>query len=176
MLLENDIIKLRALEPEDLEVLYRMENASRFWIYGNTLTPYSRNTLRRYINEAQQTDIYESKQLKLIIVLKQTDTSIGILDLYDFDIRNSRAGLGILIDENYRNKGYAQYALSIIEKYAFDFLRLHQLFAHIAMSNLPSLKLFENAGYKEVGILKDWIHRRVEFEDVKIVQLIHSIG
>lgn len=172
MFLENSNIKLRAIEPEDLQFLYEWENATQLWIQGNTLAPYSRNTLRRYINDTQQADIYESRQLKLMIDLKTCHATIGILDIFDFDIRNSRAGIGILIDKNYRNEGYARQALELIKEYAFNFLHLHQLYAHVAVSNTPSLKLFENAWYKPAGIIKDWIYRHPRFEDVKVLQLV----
>ena len=36
-LLENERVCLRALEPEDLELLYRWENDSELWEVGNTL-------------------------------------------------------------------------------------------------------------------------------------------
>jgi diamine N-acetyltransferase len=172
MLLTNEHIKLRALEPEDLELIYKWENDSRWWTQGNTLAPYSRSTLRRYINETQQTDIYESKQLRLMITLQATDVTVGIIDIYDFDLRNSRAGIGILIDDNYRNKGLALQALNLLKGYAFDFLRLHQLYALIAINNEPSRKLFTNAGYKEAGMLKDWVAQGLEFEDVVLVQIM----
>ncbi len=172
MFLENENIKLRALEPEDLEFLYKWENASQLWIQGNTLAPYSRNTLRCYINDTQQADIYESRQLKLMIDLKSCEATIGILDIYDFDIRNSRAGIGILIDKNFRNEGYALQALDLVKKYAFSFLHLHQLYAHVSVSNIPSIKLFENAGYKSAGLLKDWIYKHPRYEDVQILQII----
>lgn len=171
MLLSNEHIRLRALEPEDLELIYKWENDSRWWTQGNTLAPYSRSTLRRYINETQQTDIYESKQLRLMVTLNENSVTVGIIDIYDFDLRNSKAGVGILIDDNYRNKGLAFQALNLLKDYAFDFLRIHQLYALIAVSNEPSRKVFENAGYKPAGILKDWVAQGLDFEDVVLVQL-----
>lgn len=172
MLLNNNTLQLRALEPEDLNTLYLWENTTSLWVQGNSLAPYSRMALRKYINETQLTDIYESKQLRLMITLKDSKESVGVIDLYDFDIRNSRAGVGILIDSSFRNKGYASQALEITHKYAFDFLGLHQLYAHILESNTASLKLFANAGYKQTGILKDWVQtKKGTFEDVHIVQL-----
>ncbi len=171
MLLSNEHIRLRALEPEDLELIYKWENDSRWWTQGNTTAPYSRTTLRRYIHETQQTDIYESKQLRLMVTLNENDVTVGIIDLYDFDLRNSRAGIGILIDDKYRNRGLALQALDLLKGYAFEFLRLHQLYALIAVTNEPSCKVFEKAGYKVAGTLKDWVAQGLEFEDVVLVQL-----
>lgn len=174
MLLANDQIRLRALEPEDLELIYKWENDSRWWTQGNTLAPYSRNTLRRYINETQQTDIYESKQLRLMITLVDKNVTVGIIDLYNFDMRNGHAGVGILVDDNYRNRGIALQSLNLLKDYAFNFLRLHQLYAYIAVNNEPSIKLFEHGGYQLVGTLKEWVSQGLDFEDVLLMQLIAS--
>lgn len=176
MLLKNSQISLRAVEPEDLEILYRWENSTTLWIHGNTLAPYSKLVLRQYINDAIEMDIYQSKQLRLMIDLvgKEEDTTIGTIDLYDIDSHNRRAGIGILIDEEYRQKNYATQALVLMADYAFNFLYLHQLYAYITLSNTKSINLFEKAGFKHVGILKEWVQRGERFEDVQLCQLINK--
>lgn len=174
MSLSNSHIRLRALEPQDLDMLYKWENTSAYWLHGNTLSPYSRFALQKYITETQQSDIYESKQLRLMVELIEDGITIGIIDLYDFDIRNSHAGVGILIDEAYQNRGYATQALDLIKNYAFNFLGLYQLYAFIAITNTYSLQLFENAGYKHAGILKNWILVDDIYEDVQIFQLLNN--
>lgn len=172
MFLNNSTIRLRALEPEDLDLLYKWENQSGIWIHGNTLSPYSRFALRQYINDTQQTDIYEAKQLRLMIDLIEKNLTIGTVDIYDFNVRNNHAGVGILIDEEFRNKHYATQTLDLIKDYAFNFLGLAQLYAYISTENKTSLRLFTNAGYCIAGILKSWTLVNEEYVDVQIVQLI----
>lgn len=176
MLLKNSQISLRAVEPEDLEILYKWENSTELWVHGNTLAPYSKLVLREYINNAIETDIYQSKQLRLMIDLidKDGDMTIGTIDLYDIDPHNRRAGIGILIDETHRKKQYATQALELTRDYAFNFLRLHQIYAYISLSNTKSISLFEKADFKHVGILKDWVQRGERFEDVQLCQLINK--
>lgn len=171
MYLENNELKLRALEPEDLENLYKWENNSKLWIYGNTLTPYSKLALRNYISETQQQDIYEAKQLRLMIELKLSGAIIGTVDLYEFDFHHSRAGVGILIDEDYRNRNYASQTLEIIREYVFSFLRIKQIFAYIATDNLQSIRLFEKSGYTRSGELIEWICSNSTYKNVYIYQL-----
>jgi diamine N-acetyltransferase len=104
-------IKLRAVEPEDLELLYEWENNSHYWIISNTITPFSKFTLKRYIENSHK-NIFETGQLRLMIDHIKTNKSIGTIDLFDFDPFHKRAGLGILIaDESFRRKGYASMAL-----------------------------------------------------------------
>lgn len=174
MFLKNDLIRLRAVEPEDLDVLYKWENSSDLWIHGNTLAPYSKLVLRQYINDSISMDIFQSKQLRLMIDIIELNVTIGTVDLYDIDAHNKRAGVGILIDEKYRNKQYASQALVLLSDYAFNFLHLHQLYAYITVNNKSSLKLFSNIGYKPIGILKEWAQFENKFEDVQISQLVNS--
>ena len=174
MLLKNKDIVLRAVEPEDLEILYRWENSTVLWYHGNTLAPYSKLVLRQYINDSLEMDIYQSKQLRLMIDLVEEKVTIGTIDLYDIDAHNRRAGIGILIDDDYRRRGFAKQALELMSNYAFNFLYLHQIYAYIAQSNTNSISLFQKAGYQSVGILKDWLQRGEEFEDVYLSQLLNN--
>ncbi len=171
MYLENKELKLRALEPEDLEILYKWENNTDLWVYGNTLAPYSRLALRQYIYETQQQDIYEAKQLRLMIELKSANTIIGTIDLYEFDFHHSRVGIGILIDEKFRNNNHAFQTLEIIREYVFSFLKINQIFAYIAVDNLQSIRLFEKSGYKRSGELMDWIRHSSIYKNIFIYQL-----
>ena len=60
-LLQNNVVRLRAPEPEDLELLYSWENNPEWWELGNTLAPYSRYLLKEYIAESHR-DIFDLKQ------------------------------------------------------------------------------------------------------------------
>lgn len=172
ILLENNRIKLRALEPEDLELLYKWENNTEWWGVGSTSAPYSRYHLKAYIAESHR-DIYELKQLRLVVELKEGGLPIGLVDLYDFDPRHQRAGVGILLDTDYQQKGLATEALSLLTDYAFSYLNLHQLFAFIPVSNDASLQLFTRCGFDTTGKLTDWLCMNDAFEDVLVLQLFN---
>ena len=135
MLLENDKIRLRAVEPQDLEQLYVWENNSALWHVGNTRQPYSKFALKQYILQVDK-DIYESKQLRLMITDISTGKTIGTVDLFDFDIHNSRIALGLFVDVTAQGKGYARTALHLIEDYVFNFLKINQLYCHISETNI----------------------------------------
>ena len=173
MLLENENLSLRTPEPEDLEFLYKWENDTDVWKYGAAISPYSKYILRQYIEDAQ-TDIFQSKQLRFMIVLHENKTVIGTIDLYDFDAINSRCGVGIYIDKKWRKKGFAMQALSILENYAFNFLKTNQLYAIIPVNNKASLLLFQNSKFLQTGVLKQWISIEDKYEDAIVVQKINS--
>lgn len=164
-------IRLRALEPTDLEFLYNIENNEAYWEVSNTQTPYSRYILKQYLENAHL-DIYEAKQLRFAIENKKHQI-VGMIDLFDFSPQHLRAGVGILIDQNHQQKGYATEAIKLLNKYAFSFLNLRQLYANITTDNQKSIQLFQKLGYQLIGIRKDWIFSDGDFKDVAFYQLIH---
>lgn len=173
-MIEGKKIKLRALEPEDLDFLYRVENDTDFWEVSHTQTPYSRFVLKQYLDNALR-DIYETRQLRLAIAEKKGDT-IGLIDLFDFDPKNKRAGLGIVIavPEN-RGKGYATEALQLLCRYAFSHLGLHQVYADVHAGNQASVALFEKCGFEKSGLKKDWNCHNGSFQDVWLYQKINHV-
>jgi diamine N-acetyltransferase len=174
-LFENDQIILRALEPEDLDVLYKWENDSTLWRDGITLTPYSKFALRDYLSNSTL-DIFQTRQLRLMIAEKTSGNAIGTIDLYDFDPINLRAGIGILIDAAYRNQGFGFQSLQLMKEYVFRFLLLKQLYAYVPQRNKSSYKLFTKGGYEDSGLLRSWIKTENGFIDVHFMQLIAKNG
>ena len=49
----SERVRLRAMEPEDLEVMYAMENDSQTWDVTNFTVPYSRFVLKQYIENSE---------------------------------------------------------------------------------------------------------------------------
>jgi len=167
-------LKLRALEPSDVDLLYTWENDEKIWHLSNTQTPFSRFTLEQYVLNSGE-DLYTAKQLRLMIGLvgDPPQKAIGSIDLFDFDPANRRAGIGIMITKNQRNKGYATEALQLLIDYCFNVLNLHQLYCNIGVDNTTSLKLFKKAGFKEIGLKKEWLLFRNNWMDEYILQLIN---
>ena len=171
--LKGTNIYLRALEPDDLEFVYAIENDENIWHVSNTQTPYSKFLIRQYLENAHQ-DIYEAKQLRLAICKNDTFEAVGLIDLFDFDPVNHRAGIGIVIqNEIHRNNGIGKEALGLLIDYSFTQLQLHQLYANIGIDNEPSLNLFATFGFQKIGIKKDWIYNNNSYHDEAIFQLIN---
>jgi len=165
-------IKLRALEPEDLELLYEWENNSKYWAISNTVSPFSKYTLKRYMENSHKS-IYETGQLRLMIEIADENKTIGTIDLFDFDPFHKRAGLGILIaDEEQRRKGYASMALKCLIDYCFKTLQLHQLYCNILANNCESMDLFKKQGFVQCGVKKEWVKSSDSYLDEYMFQLL----
>ena len=165
-------IKLRAPEPEDLELLYDWENNNEYWVISNTVSPFSKFTLKRYIENSHR-NIYESGQLRLMIDHVKDKMTIGTIDLFEFDPFHKRAGIGILIaDMGHRRKGFATMAATCLINYCFKTLLLHQIYCNILDNNCESMDLFIKLGFKEIGVKKDWVKTNDGYLDEHMFQLI----
>lgn len=171
-LLENDKVKLRALEPDDLDFLFSTENKSSLWEISDTQVPFSRDLLRKYIDNAHQ-DIYQAKQLRLVITDKNNRRIVGLIDLFDYNPQHQRAGVGILILKPFQGKGFASSALELFRDYAFMHLDVNQLYANIPSHNEPSLKLFKKLNFRHIGTQKNWIKINGDYKDVERFQLLN---
>lgn len=165
-------IFLRALEPEDLDVLLQLENDSSLWKYSNRTEPFSRDLLQKYIDQQEQ-DIFEVKQ-KRFVVSYPDQTPIGFVDLFDFEPLHRRAGIGVIIHPDYQGKGYAKRALELVEEFAKKQLNLHSLFANIAEENSASLKVFESCEFRRIAEKKEWNFYEGQFHDEYLYQKLLS--
>jgi len=176
--MKGNNLLLRAPEPADIDLIYRWENDLRIWHLGNTLTPYSRFAIEQFVLNTDN-DIYAAKQLRLMIDCYSSpkgNITIGSIDLFDFDPHHQRAGIGILIDEPYRNQGFATEALNLLTGYCFDILNLHQLYCNIEQSNEESFRLFAKAGFLPCGTKKEWLKQEGKWLDELMFQLINTVN
>ncbi|WP_422079745.1 GNAT family N-acetyltransferase [Ulvibacterium sp.] len=170
--LKGEHIHLRALEPEDLEFLYQLENNPEVWEISGTTAPYSKHVLKQYLENAHR-DIYDVKQLRLCICTAK-DVVIGFVDLFDFDPKNRRAGIGIILIAGEQGKGVGTETLRLLCDYAFSVLDLRQLYANVTTDNERSLHLFRKLGFEKVGTKKDWIFFNGNYRDEILFQKINT--
>ena len=171
MSLEGELTRLRALEAEDVDLLYVWENDPAVWGVGGTLAPFSRHTLRRFLDE-QRFDLYAARQLRLVVETLD-GRAVGLVDLFEFEPVDLRAGIGILIHgAGDRGRGFASDALDVLCRYARQVLGLHQLWCSVAPDNAASLTLFRRAGFVECGRKREWRRTPDGWADELLLQKI----
>lgn len=172
--LRGEKLYLRALEPEDLDFVHQIENREDLWEISATQTPYSRFLIKKYLQNSHR-DVYEVKQLRLVIS-DYDQKALGLIDVFDLEPKDRRAALGIVIaDPADRSKGYGAESLSLICKYCFTHLALHQVYANVAANNSGSIKLFENQGFHKIGVKKEWNLVNGTYQDEILYQLINNV-
>lgn len=169
MMTSNEI-NLRAIEPEDLDFVYEIENDSKMWNVGVTNVPYSRFSIRQYIANTQN-DIYTDRQLRLMIENAEGDV-VGIADLTNYDPRHNRAETGIVIMEKWRRNGFATKALDMLKGYARHIIHLHKLYAIVSIDNAVAERLFRKAGFSQETTLKEWLYDGREYKDAILMSCI----
>ncbi len=162
-------VRLRAMEPEDLDFLYSIENDDDLWEVGITNAPYSRYTLTSYIVN-NTNDIYTDRQVRFVME-NQEGRAVGMLDITHFDPRHLRAEIGIVVADHDRNQGYGRQALCHAIDYCRDILHLHQVFAIIDKGNSSSLALFRSVGFQEGAVLRQWLFGHEKYTDAVLMQI-----
>ncbi len=164
------MVTLRALEPDDLDFLFQLENDPTLWAVSDVLpAPISRHALREYLRHAGAS-LAEVGQMRLIINSEE-NLAVGTLDLYDYSALHQRAGVGITVLASARRRGYAQAALAQLLPYARQALRLHQIYCTVAATNVASISLFEKVGFRRVGERQDWLRENTPAGWVNAVEL-----
>jgi len=166
---EKKHLIFRALEPEDLDFLFELENNPEVWRVSETIAPISRDTLRKFI-ASSYLDITQTHQARFIIVSLENNSAIGNIDLFDYDSINRRIGIGILISKKYRGNHYSKDALELVMDYCFNVLFVHQIYCNIQKKNTVSLNLFQQLGFKIIGLKKEWYLSDNKWEDEYLLQ------
>lgn len=162
------VVRLRAMEPEDLDALYRIENDRDVWDVGENNVPYSRYILHDYIANASA-DIYADKQVRMVVENEEGQL-VGVADVVNFCPSHARAEVSIVICREHRKKGYARAAIRQIMEYALRTLHLHQLYAVVREDNMPSLNLFSSLGFKSKMVLEDWLFDGKDYHHAVVMQ------
>ena len=157
------------MEPEDLDLLYQIENDKNLWGVGSTNVPYSRYVLHDYVANSSG-DIYTDKQVRLMVDCQQQ--TVGIVDLINFSPKHCRAEVGMVLMPSHRGKGLGKTILQELAQYAKTILHLHQLYAVIGEDNIPAIRLFTKAGYSSGQILTDWLFDGTNYQNAVLMQRV----
>ena len=169
-MLKSSKIKLRAVEPEDLDLMYLVENDTELWPYGQTSVPFSHYALKQYIAESSN-DIFHDRQLRLVIETPD-GTSVGFVDLQNYEPQHHRAEVGIVVVPEKQRQGIATEALRLLWMYVTVHLGIHQFYALVPESNEASIALFQKCGYKRTATLQDWLKSPKGWQPVIIWQKV----
>ncbi len=172
MFAQNENIIIRAAEPIDAELIYKWENDREIWRVSETYMPYSLYQIEQFL--LNNNDLFSTRQIRFIIEKKDDNTNIGCIDLYDFDPIHMRAGIGILLQKDFRKRGYAKESLELLLDYCFNILMLKQVYCLIDELNADSINLFKKIGFMQCGLRKEWIRTTNGFIDELEFQYINK--
>ena len=171
-MLKSNRLKLRAVEPEDLDLMYLIENDTELWPFGEANVPFSHYALKRYIAECSN-DFFHDRELRLVIETAD-DVSVGFVDLLNYNPQHHRAEVGIVVVPEKQRQGIATEALHLLSQYVSAHLGIHQLYALVPEDNKPSVALFRRCGYEPAVVLKDWLSTPAGWKSVLVFQKVFT--
>ncbi|UCD02063.1 MAG: GNAT family N-acetyltransferase [Promethearchaeota archaeon] len=114
-------------------------------------------------------------QFNYIIELQeQNRLKIGSVSLWNVNWQHHRAQMGIWLIPSFWHKGLAEISLNLIKNIAFIHLKLNRLEAYIALENKRSISLFEKCGFKEEGILRQYLNFQGNYHNAKILACLKN--
>lgn len=170
MCIQETSLKLRAMEPEDVDFVLECESDPESARWSDYRAPFSRNQLLTYAL-TYDADPFRSEQIRLI-VSNLDSLQIGIVDLYEISEKDSRAFIGITLHPSQRQKGLALPVIEAVLDYAIHYMGLRTLAAKVSTENSIALHIFEKAGFRKIALLPSWHRLGRDFHDFHL--LIHS--
>lgn len=172
MFISDGIISIKIAEPEDALLIYQWENDRSLWRVSETYGPTSLFQVEQFL--LGNSDMVSNRQQRLMIMLEGREQAIGSIDLFDYDPVNGRIGIGVLVESEFRGKGYATAALQLCIEYLFNNLMVHQVHCIVDVTNTASLGLFQKLGFSEGGRRREWIKTPEGYLDVVFYQKINQ--
>ncbi|MEQ9188283.1 MAG: GNAT family N-acetyltransferase [Cryomorphaceae bacterium] len=162
MILSGKTIELIKPTSVDVDAIFKWENDPEHWLVSYTVAPYSRDQILRFVEN--DNDLYADQQMRMMIYTKSHERA-GCVDLFDFDPKNKRVGIGILVDAAFRGKGIGYEAIELITQFCFVELEMHSVYAEVLENNASSQHLFESSGYTQKGVKRDWVWNGSQYLD-----------
>lgn len=153
----------------DVPFMLEIENDKRYWHLSGTTELFAEEDMRNFITTSTA-NLHHDKQGRFVIFDIASKQRAGLIDVFEFDALNRRAGIGVFIMEDLRCKGLAGDALRVLLQYLFEVLKLHQVWVHVLPDNEASLKLFTAAGFEITSTKKEWVFFNNKFHDEVLMQ------
>ena len=167
----NKTVSLRDPNSSDLNYLLNLENQSNNQIYSDYPKYYSKEDIENFISKKQ--NIFLDFQYRYMVVA--SNNAVGCIDLFNFDLVNSRVGLGIIIDEKNRRKGIAFTAIDHVKSIISKQYLVNQIYVEVLKDNYSSNRLFKKSGFLKTGCKKNWIRKEDEYVDLNIYQYFFNV-
>jgi diamine N-acetyltransferase len=164
----DHLVQIRSLEPNDATTLYLWDNNPDLWHVSESPGPVSLHILQQMCSDGPQALLEHGQQRWMI---EANGKPIGTVELFDYQPKHLRAGVGILIGspEN-RNRGYGLLALEKVLQLGFEVFGITNFWATIGVSNTASSHVFLKSGFQQVGIWKQWYFQKNNWEDAAMFQ------
>ncbi len=152
-MLDGKLVRLRALEPTDLERVYAWINDREVTRYLTARYPISRSDELRWLERGSTNN--STVGVRLAIDTRD-GVHIGTINVHRVAPEDRNAGLGILIGEKqYWSNGYGADAIVTLLHFAFDEMNLNRVWLHTFEFNDRGYACYRKCGFQEEGRLRE---------------------
>ncbi|KAE9398104.1 acyl-CoA N-acyltransferase [Gymnopus androsaceus JB14] len=152
---ETDRLRLRAVREADFENLMVLFNHDRVekMLTSGFVVPLGVKA------EKELREMCSSRLLYVIIETKDNHEFVGFISLWDAQMKNRDARLGMALLPSFWGRGYATEVLRFIIDYAFRQLALHRVSLHVFGNNTAAIKVYNKVGFVQEGVQRkaNWI-------------------
>ena len=163
---------LRALRQSDVEpfVAAFRDDPELGWLLGFEHDPTAEYVKERLRSEKSR--LRNGRSVAFAIAHSEDDAFLGEVLLHSFDWQHQRAALGVWVVGGERGRGLGVCALRLICNYGFDELALARIEATTFPDNGGMLRIAEQAGFTNEGVLRSYTRERGRRCDVTMLSVL----
>ncbi|HMO95057.1 MAG TPA: GNAT family protein [Tepidiformaceae bacterium] len=168
---EGELVRLRAREDTDLDVMYRWINDWETVQYIASRYPQSRKFEREWLASGDPA----FGEAAFIVETLEEQRPIGWLGLHRMAPEHREAHLGVAIGEaEYRDGGYGTDLMRTVSRVAFDVMNLNRIELTVYDWNLRAIRVYEKVGYRREGLLRDGMFRAGKWHNLVLMGLLRG--
>jgi RimJ/RimL family protein N-acetyltransferase len=163
---QNDLVRLRAITPEDSEASYmnRFDSKARTMLQlSMELPPVAEKEKEAFERISNFNPVPSGKLFFTIETLE--GIPVGGLNLSSIDERNGTFSIGMEINLSHRGKGYGSAAMRILLDYAFNERRLNKFNASFLEGNTGSMTMLKKLGAVQEGVRRQVVYTGGKYKD-----------
>ncbi len=164
-MLEGKLVRLRALEPSDVELAYTWVNDREVTAYLMLRYPMSRGQEEKYLSEASS-EGSSFPDVRLAIETRD-GVHIGMCGPHRARPEDRGAELGIMIgDKSFWSNGYGTDTMQTLVRFAFEQMNLHKVALGVFEFNERAQACYRKCGFVEEGRFREEYFQDGRYWDV----------
>ena len=174
-MLRGELVTLRAIERDDVEVLHGFDMAYETWPEIN-YSPYAPKSLDEVLKafDGEEESGYRGNDAFVPFAIVVDDEVVGTCCFWGIDLHNRRAHLGIGIGEQFRGRGVGTDACRVLLRYAFVDRGFNRVQLEVLATNAGAIRAYEKAGFVVDGVMRKAAWVRGEFVDEVYMSVLAS--
>lgn len=171
-LLTTGRLILRQLVIEDEEAIFKLRSNEKVNKYLTRTNYKTKDEAKTFINKINN-NISNNESVYWAINLKNNESVIGTICLWNISKENYRAEIGFELHPHFQGKGLMHEAVTSIIEYGFKNMKLHSIEGNVDPENIASIKLLEKNNFIREAYFRENIYYKGKFLDTAIYSLLN---